>query len=284
MRFDRAAIALAPRSLSNCLDLALVILRESLGAILGIWALVALPTCALVYCLVNYYEFDLRCAVLAGYLASSPLGVLLIAGVAPCAFGERFTVKSAWRSLRRSGGLWLLAQSMLARIAIAFGLMLCAIPGVWLAARLGFMAEQEVLGHLAQHLKDRRVKELMQGAMEDLIGRLIGITVYCVLLGIIVFVTLDWGSSFLLGFPILTGRVHFDFNYAEEWTDAFRYYFSYVWSDPRVVTTMLAAGLLVYVLGRLAWFLCYIDLRVRRDCWDMELQLIHEAQRLEADR
>ena len=283
MRFDRAAIGLTPRSVSNCLDLALVILREYLGAILGIWAIIAVPTCTLVYCLVNYYEFDLRFAAVAGFIASSPMGVLLIAGVAPSAFGEPFSVRSAWRSLRRSGGL-LLVKALLARIPIGLGLMLCVVPGIWIGARLGFLAEQEVLGHLAQHLKDRRVKDLMRGAMEDLIGRLVGITIYCCLLAVLVFVTLDWASAFLFGFPILSGRMHFDFNYAEEFSHAVRYYLSFFWSDPRVVTALLATGLLVYLLGRLAWFLCYIDLRVRRDCWDMELQLIHEAQRLEADR
>ena len=283
MRFDRAAIGLTPRSVSNCLDLALVILREYLGAILGIWALIALPTCALIYCLVNYYEFDLRFAAVAGFIASSPMGVLLIAGVAPSAFGEPFTVTSALKSLRRSGVL-LLIKALLARIPIGIGLMLCVFPGIWIGARLGFLAEQEVLGHLAQHLKDRRVKDLMRGAMEDLIGRLIGITAFCCLLAVMVFVTLDWASAFLFGFPILRGRMHFDFNYSEEFDHALRYYCSFFWSDPRVVTALLATGLLVYLLGRLAWFLCYIDLRVRRDCWDMELQLIHEAQRLEADR
>ena len=29
----------------------------------------------------------------------------------------------------------------------------------------------------------------------------------------------------------------------------------------------------------LAWFFAYVDLRIRRDCWDLELALAEEAQR-----
>ena len=43
----------------------------------------------------------------------------------------------------------------------------------------------------------------------------------------------------------------------------------------------MAVAFLVYPIGRLAWFFCYIDVRVRRDCWDMELSIIQEAERLE---
>jgi hypothetical protein len=50
--------------------------------------------------------------------------------------------------------------------------------------------------------------------------------------------------------------------------------------DPRCLTVFAAAVMLVYPIVRLAWFFCYIDLRVRRDCWDMELLFRQEARRL----
>jgi hypothetical protein len=56
----------------------------------------------------------------------------------------------------------------------------------------------------------------------------------------------------------------------------------FLWSDPIVVTAALAVAFLVYPIGRLAWFFCYMDVRVRRDCWDMELLIIQEAERLDA--
>jgi hypothetical protein len=32
---------------------------------------------------------------------------------------------------------------------------------------------------------------------------------------------------------------------------------------------------------RLAWFFCYLDQRIRNECWDLQLQYRAEAARLE---
>ena len=53
--------------------------------------------------------------------------------------------------------------------------------------------------------------------------------------------------------------------------------------SPVFAATTLAASLFSYQLGRLAWFFVYIDVRVRRDCWDMELLLARESKRLEGE-
>ena len=50
--------------------------------------------------------------------------------------------------------------------------------------------------------------------------------------------------------------------------------------SPLFAATALAAWLFAYQIGRLAWFFVYLDARVRRDCWDMELLLAREAKRL----
>ncbi len=50
--------------------------------------------------------------------------------------------------------------------------------------------------------------------------------------------------------------------------------------SPLFAASALAAGLFAYQLGRIAWFFAYVDARVRRDCWDMELLLSREATRL----
>ena len=36
----------------------------------------------------------------------------------------------------------------------------------------------------------------------------------------------------------------------------------------------------IYPVIRLAWMLSYIDLRIRRDCWDVALKIDQEAERL----
>jgi hypothetical protein len=50
--------------------------------------------------------------------------------------------------------------------------------------------------------------------------------------------------------------------------------------DPLLVGALSATWWLVYPLARLAWFFCYLDLRVRKEGWDVEIELRVEARRL----
>ena len=93
---------------------------------------------------------------------------------------------------------------------------------------------------------------------------------------------MDFAATTLLGWPILLGRLKVDMSYLSDMGDMLGYVFQFLWSDPIVITAGLAVAFLVYPIARLAWFFCYIDVRVRRDCWDVELQILQEAQRLEA--
>ncbi len=279
MRFDEVAIPLVPRTTSNCLDLAVCFLRQYLAPIGALWASVAVPGCALTYVLVDRYEFMMPLAMLIFFFATSPLGVLLICGAAPCAFGEPFTFRGTWVRLGWRG-IGLLARGLGLRFLIGMGFVLFLFPGWYLALRTGFFAEQAALSNMARHLHDRRADELLKGEIGDLYVRSAGIFAFCALLWLVLLVTADFLSKHLLGFPLLFDRLGVDLAYLEN-ADGFSYAVRFLWADPVVVTTALAVALLVYPIGRLAWFFCYIDVRVRRDCWDMELQIIQEAERLE---
>ena len=281
MRFDQVAVPLVPRTTSNCLDLAVCFLRQNLRPIAGLWATVAIPACTVVYWLVDRYEFELPLAVLAFFGMTSPLGVLLMAGAGASAFGEPFTYRGTWARLGWRGA-GLILRGLALRLAIAAGLVLFIIPGWYLAVRTGFFVEQSVLSKMARHLHDRRTNELLQGEIGDLFVRSAGIGLYCGLLWMVLLFTFDFAASHLLGLPILLGRLKIDMSYFENFGAAFGHAMDFLWSDPIVVTAALAVAFLVYPIGRLAWFFCYMDVRVRRDCWDMELSIIQEAERLEA--
>jgi hypothetical protein len=51
--------------------------------------------------------------------------------------------------------------------------------------------------------------------------------------------------------------------------------------DPLVVSALSATAWLVYPLARLAWFFCYLDARIRKEGWDVELAFRIEAGRLQ---
>src|SRR5262249_38921797 len=153
---------------------------------------------------------------------------------------------------------------------------LFVFPGWYLSLRTGFFAEQAALSNMARHLHDRRADELLKGEIGDLYVRSAAIFAFCGLLWLVLLISADFLSKLLLGFPVLFDRLGVDLSYLEH-DDGLSYAARFLWGDPVVVTSALAVALLVYPIGRLAWFFCYIDVRVRRDCWDMELQIIQEA-------
>ena len=52
--------------------------------------------------------------------------------------------------------------------------------------------------------------------------------------------------------------------------------------DPLVTTVIHALLWAFYPLIRIAWFFCYLDVRIQKEGWDVELDFRIEAQRLEA--
>jgi hypothetical protein len=160
------------------------------------------------------------------------------------------------------------------------GALFFLFPGWYLALRTGFFVEQAALSRMARHLHDRRADELLKGEIGDLYVRSAGIFAFCALLWLVLLIAADFLSKHLLAFPILFDRLGMDLAYFKD-GDSAAYVARFLWGDPVVVTSALAVALLVYPLGRLAWFLVYVDVRVRRDCWDMELQILQEAERLE---
>jgi hypothetical protein len=280
MRFDQVTVPLAPRSTANCIDLAICFLRHHLKPIAGLWATIAVPTCVLTYVLVYYYEQHLGTAVLIYFFATSPLGLLLMTGAVPGVFGERFSYRGTWRRLGRRG-LWLFIKGLGLRVGMLLGAMLFIFPGWYLGVRYGFFVEQAVLSKMDRQLHDRRADELLQGEIGDLFFRSTMIGGFSLLIWWVMLLTVDSASELLLGLPIF-GRSKMDTSYLSEFGERFDYYFHFLATDAVVITAALAVALMVYPIARLAWFFCYMDVRVRRDCWDIELQIIQEARRLEA--
>jgi hypothetical protein len=235
----------------------------------------------LVYVLIDRYEFHLPLALVVFVLATSPLGVLMILGAAPAAFGEPFTVLGTWARLGWRG-IGLVAWGLVLRCLVAAGFLCFVFPGWYVAMRNGFFVEQWALSKMDRHLHDRRASELLKGEIGDLYIRSASVFVFCVLLWLMLLVTADLASTYVLGLPLLMGRLGVDWSYLRADDNSVRYVARFLWGDPVVVTSALAVALLVYPFGRLAWFFCYVDVRIRRDCWDVELQIMQEAERLEA--
>lgn len=298
MRFDNVNIAFVPRNSANCLDLAIMFYGRFLSSILKLWAFVAIPACTLVYILSYYFLVDLRVAITVAYFASSPLGVVLTWNSALFTFGNsksfpslksqlnphliRLMIRCLFDRTLLFLGLALIFFS--GNLFILLGFIYLLFPGIWLAMRNGFRVEQSSLdysGIASQQgtSHDHRIKDLVSHDFVTLFVRGAMTFFFCYLLTFVLFITFDYLSYSLLEFPILIGQIPYIFD-SESINQSISNIILLVTSDPRVLTFLTGFILLIYPIGRIAWFFTYIDLRVRRDCWDMELRMADLSQKM----
>lgn len=171
---------------------------------------------------------------------------------------------------------------------VLVGLLLCVIS-IAVLIRLSFLSESAFLAELDDSNRGRRVRDLVRREGGNLFLRGWLLSLLAVLLTTVVFFTVDQACQLLLGYPILIGRLDQVLPADELSGTSFNAVFAtaadvlrFLLRDARCLTVFAAAALFVYPIARIAWFFCYIDLRVRRDCWDMELKFQQEARRLEA--
>lgn len=298
MRFENVNIALVPRKGLNCVDLAIMFYGRFLIPILKLWALFAIPACALVYLLSYFFLTNLSTAITVAYFVSSPLGVLLTWRTALFTFGN----VQEFRSLRSQfspkliplmlrclfdRALFFIGPALIlfsGNLLIVVGILFLFFPGVWLTLRNGFRVEQaslRIAGIASQKgsSHDHRTKDLISHDFGGLFARGFWTFFFCYVVTLVLFITFDYLSYKLLDFPILIGQIPYVFD-ADNIDQSLTNILLLMTTDPRVLTVLTGFILLVYPIGRLAWFFTYIDLRVRLDCWDMELRMTEVAQNL----
>jgi len=295
MSSDQASVLLGPRDTAGCLDTSVQLCGRYLSVILPIWLIAAVPTGLVVYLLITFYSLDLRTGLLVVYFATIPLGYLLIQGVAGLVFGDQWDLRGTLQSVN-ARSLTPFLQAVASRIvlgigpflvlfidawqAVTTGLLLCLFPGLWLLIRGSFIFEKSALSRLGEHLYSRNTRELIKEHFSTLLNRAFWIFGYCMLVLIVLLVsaetlmTLCFGTSLIR--PIMS-----EFSLASE---PIGLVWEFVTHDAATITWLSVTSLLVYTMGRLAWFVSYIDLRVRYDCWDMELKMFEQARRLREGR
>jgi hypothetical protein len=271
MKLDGATIAIEPRPIGACIDLSVLLAGHYWRQLLGLTLWFAVPSCALTYWLASFLDAALWCGLLLFFGISPFLGAAIVIGIGHRAFGDPFTVMATLRAMLphfvRLGCLLLLV-----RIAVGVMGLMCLVPAVFPAAYYGFVTEIFLLEQTWGNKLMRRNAELMRGVFFDLALRFVLIVLFFGCLAIALFALLDLALRTFLGVQVLAERVTMEF-FIED--------LSYLlFHDPRVVTLLCCSLWLVYPLGRLAWFLCYLDDRIRKEAWDVELDFRIEAQRL----
>ena len=282
MNLNEARIPFVPRTASNCLDLAVMLVRRQFIAVLRLWLLITFPCCLCIFALSQQQEVSFLTIALIVFFVSSPLGIQLTAKATAQTLGQSARVrtpnKPAWRR-----SISLLMKGLLLRVAVLAGLFAGILPGIWIAVRTGFFVEKACLNGAAYGRHDSQTDQVLRAEFGDLVARACIIFAFCAALWVTLFFTLDVTMELLFGFPILMGRIlkeaqstsqqerMFDGGLIGEW----------ITNDPVVLCAMMSTALGVYCIGRVAWFLCYLNVRVKADCWDIELQFAEQVQQLE---
>lgn len=272
MKLDEVTIPIEERSLGQCLDLGILFYREHFFSILLLVSLFAIPHLLLGAFLVelgaNFF------ALLALFLFLAPLsGAALVAAAGRRVFGESLSVARALEATGQRIGALLFLLTLRFGIVLA-GLTCLWIPGMILSATTGFFAEILVLEQLTIRRTWGRQSGLLRGRAVDVILRHGGLGVFYILAWIAIFIVVDLALGTLVGYPLLISRwdVQLDFLAGE-----LRYFLMF---DPRVLLGLFTVGWVLYPVWRLAWFFCYLDQRIRRESWDLELDFRREAERL----
>jgi hypothetical protein len=223
-------------------------------------------------------------------LGSAPAAVIvllivaLLGGRAAMFVSDRHRPGSAIKK-----GLW---RGLLLRAAIALPLVLLIAPegrligivvamfwlpvAVWIALLRSFDGEWYALAEINPALHTSRSERSVEFA--DMAGPFLVIAAAMCGLALVASAGIDFSLQ-TMGLP-------------GPWSGPLSEYLSFDMFEPGLAiailvrsplfaATTLAAALFAYQLGRIAWFFIYLDTRVRRDLWDLELLLAQEAKRLE---
>jgi hypothetical protein len=271
MRLEDATLALEPRSVGAAIDLAILFYRRHALKLLALSLLFGALPVALGGFRATRGDGWLW-AALSFFFGSAFLGAAVVAGAGHHVFGEEFTLGNTLRHLGRNIGS-LLIWLPLARVAMgAVGAMCWGILWVPVAARYGFLSEVLVLEQLRGMRIGRRLEEILKSNHVEACGRYLAIASFALAVSTVLFLFVDLGSQVLFGVPIFLSKVSWAVAY-EDVTNLLSY-------DPLLVVALASTWWLVYPLARLAWFFCYLDARIRKEGWDVEIAFRVETRRI----
>ncbi len=270
MQLDGALITIERRTTSACIDLAVVFVRQHLAGVLSLTLLFAIPSCLLSYWAVANTQATLVWMLLWFLLVSPFHGAALVIAAGRRVFGEELSVRAAMQTLRTR--VWRYsAYVLLVRGAMLLTACLL-LPPLLIGVRYGFVAEVLFLERAPSRLVRHRLRRLLDGVYPELVFRSSAMLCFFVALFFGYFVLAEFLATTIFGLPIVSGRLS-TIGMESEFT-------LLLMTDPRVVTVIQGLLWLVYPLVRLAWFFCYLDVRIEKEGWDTELNFRIESQRL----
>lgn len=281
MKFQDAVISLQPRSIGNCLDVALVFVGRHLALFLQILAWHAVPACLMVYVGSRYTNYGWFWCGFSLAMLTIPLGTALVSAAVRIAVGQSCSALTAIMTAWRSTGLTMFILLILRPVQFCL-IFAGLLPGAALSIYTSFHAESRLFSRWRAGTHDHRVGDLVKAEFGDLLIRSLGVTLFGLCFWGLLTLTVDAAMMLLLGVSPCIGRLFEAVRNPwglDDWEASWSAFWTFVTTDALALTTVTATAMISYAVCRLAWFFAYVDLRIRRDCWDVEVALAEEAQR-----
>ncbi len=275
MRVEECIVSVERRSFGGCLDLAFVFAREFAGPLLRLWLLCAVPSCAIVWLFVSIKTDMLIPSLIIFLFFSAIFSSLLVACMGPQVFGVPISVRASVKAFRKRFWSWLLLASIARFFQVISGVCF-VLPSVFVTAFAGHLPEVLLLEQASVSNVITRLNWLSGGGgYSRNLGRILCCLLYWAAMSFGLFLMIDLVSTMIFNRPIFFAIL---FSESRDFTDVF---LQLSHDDPAFLTTLQLALWLPYPIIRLAWFFCYLDQRIRNECWDLQLQYRVEASRLE---
>ena len=186
---------------------------------------------------------------------------------------QPFRVNEAIKSLGQRLPLYI-GWVLLIRILQVFLSFCFVLPATLIAPVTGFLAEVMFLEQTPAGKINTRMSALSKNYFTLLLVRHWLILIFAVILVAGLFTSIFFLGTFLFNLPGLLDRMD---RRAE---DPISLLIS-LFSDPFAGTVLQVCFWCVTPLARLTWFFMYLDSRIRRECWDLDVAFQIEARRLE---
>ena len=271
MKVEDCIVSVERRTVGGCIDLALVFARHFAWPIAKLTLAFAVPCSLLIWIAADAVRRDMLIPSIIVFAFFTMLASgALVAAVGPQVFGVPISTGQAMKSLIRRS-IPYVVLGILFRV-VGFCMF---FPVLFVLAWGGHLPEVMFLEMTPVSQVSSRLSWLTRrGGYSRNLGRLITITGFWMVFAVGLFLLIDILSGLLFNMPVFFGTISFG-------PDLGKAFQSRLIDDPTFIVVLQASLWITWPIARLAWFFCYLDQRIRNECWDLDLQIRAESRRLE---
>ncbi|MCA9063517.1 MAG: hypothetical protein KDA96_10675 [Planctomycetaceae bacterium] len=282
MRIEDCIVTVERRDGGGCFDMAIAFLRQFLWPITRLTLCFAVPSCFIIW-YIQQDETDALAWAPPIFLAFQAVwSATLVAAIGPQVFGVPISVRRALRAVLRRSVLYLALTGFFRLFQWLLGLLI--IPGLIASVLMeswgGHLAEVMFLENAPASRVTSRLSWLCGGGGYGRnLPRLLMLWLFGLAMTPAIILLLDFlmlivtRNTVCIG-PLLDAMRGLESDRTRKLTALFS-------DSPGFLLQVQISLWIVMPLLRIAWFMCYLDQRIRNECWDLDLKFKLEASRLE---